>query len=306
MQTLFGSSAAPAKAPAVKDVTTATFMTEVMEASREAVIVVDFWAPWCGPCKTLGPMLEKAVAETKGSVRMVKINVDENQQLAAQMRVQSIPTVYAFFDGRPVDAFQGALPESQVKAWVKKLASLAAENDPAAQIADALAQAKEALAAGDAVTAQGIYGQILQVEPENVEAIAGMGRMALLAGHIDVAKEVLAQVPKDKLGHSDVLALKSGIELAEQTAELGSRADLEGRLSRDANDHQARFDLALLLYAEDDKQGAVDHLLDLIQRDRAWNEEAGRKQLLKLFEAFGFSDPISVAGRRRLSTLLFR
>ncbi|MFY8107163.1 MAG: thioredoxin [Elstera sp.] len=306
MQTLFGASPAPASAPAVKDVTTATFMTEVMEASREAVIVVDFWAPWCGPCKTLGPLLEKAVAETKGSVRMVKINVDENQQLAAQMRVQSIPTVYAFFEGRPVDAFQGALPESQVKAWVKKLASLAAENDPAAQIADALAQAKEALAAGDAVTAQAIYGQILQVEPENVEAIAGMGRMALLAGQIDVAKQVLAQVPKDKLSHSDVLALKSGIELAEQTAELGSRADLEGRLNRDANDHQARYDLALLLYAEGDKQGAVDHLLDLIQRDRAWNEEAGRKQLLKLFEAFGFSDPISVAGRRRLSTLLFR
>ncbi len=305
MQTLFGASAAPANAPAVKDVTTATFVTEVMEASREAVIVVDFWAPWCGPCKTLGPLLEKAVAETKGSVRMVKINVDENQQLAAQMRVQSIPTVYAFFEGRPVDAFQGALPESQVKAWVKKLAALAAENDPAAQIADALAHAKEALAAGDAVTAQAIYGQIVQVEPDNVEAIAGMGRMALLAGQIDVAKQVLAQVPKDKLSHADVLALKSGIELAEQTAELGSRADLESRLSRDANDHQARYDLALLLYAQDDKQGAVDHLLDLIKRDRTWNEDAGRKQLLKLFEAFGLTDPISVAGRRRLSTLLF-
>ncbi len=304
MQSLFGSSAAPAAAP-VKDVTTATFVKEVMEASREAVIVVDFWAPWCGPCKTLGPILEKTVAATKGAVRMVKINVDENQQLAAQMRVQSIPTVYAFFDGRPVDAFQGALPESQVKEWVKKLASLAAENDPAAQIAEAVAQAKEALAGGDPMTAQAIYAQILQVDPENIEAITGLGRIAVQAGQLDVAKQVLAQVPKDKASHAETLALKSAIDLAEQTAELGSRADLEGRLARNAEDHAARYDLALLLYAEGDKQGAVDHLLDIIKRDRGWNEEAARKQLLKLLEAFGFADPVSVAARRRLSSLLF-
>lgn len=306
MQSLFGSPTAPAPAAAVKDVTTATFVQDVMEASREAVIVVDFWAPWCGPCKTLGPILEKAVAATKGAVRMVKINVDENQQLAAQMRIQSIPTVYAFFDGRPVDAFQGALPESQVKEWVKKLAALAAENDPAAQIAEAIAQAKEALAAGDPMTAQAIYGQILQVDPENIEAIAGMGRIAVQAGQLDVAKQVLAQVPKDKANHAETLALKSAIELAEQTAELGGRADLEGRVAANPDDHEARYDLALLLYAEGDKQGAVDHLLESIKRDRTWNEEAARKQLLKLLEAFGFADPVSVSTRRRLSSLLFK
>ncbi len=306
MQSLFGSPTAPAPTAAVKDVTTATFVQDVMEASREAVIVVDFWAPWCGPCKTLGPMLEKAVAATKGAVRMVKINVDENQQLAAQMRIQSIPTVYAFFDGRPVDAFQGALPESQVKEWVKKLAALAAENDPAAQIAEAVAQAKEALAAGDPMTAQAIYGQILQVDPENIEAISGLGRIAVQAGQLDVAKQVLAQVPKDKANHAETLALKSAIDLAEQTAELGSRGDLENRLAHNAQDHAARYDLAMLLYAEGDKQGAVDHLLEIIKLDRSWNEEAARKQLLKLLEAFGFADPVSVSTRRRLSSLLFK
>lgn len=305
----FGSSpstaAAGSKAAPVKDVTTATFMKDVIEASRDAVIVVDFWAPWCGPCKTLGPLLEKAVAETSGAVRMVKINVDENKQLAAQMRIQSIPAVYAFLDGQPVDGFVGALPDSQIKAFVKKLAGMVG---PAGgdMLVEAVAQAKAALTAGDTQTAAAIFAQILQADPQNVDALAGLGRCFLTAGDLDKAKQILAEIPADKANHADVLALKSGIDLAAQTADLGPLGELLAKLALHPDDHQVRFDAAIALFGHNRREEAVDHLLEIVKRDRTWNDDGARKQLVKFFEALGFNDPVAVAGRKKLSSLLFR
>ena len=302
MQPIFNAPAA-ADAGIVKESSTATFMADVVDASHDVPVVVDFWAPWCGPCKTLGPQLEKAVREAKGQVRMVKINVDENQQLAAQMRIQSIPAVYAFKDGRPVDGFVGALPESQIKAFVKKVMSL---GGPAASpVADALAQAKAALAEGDVGTASTFYSHILQREPDNVDALAGLGRCLLQSGDAKKARALLDRVPADAASHADVVALRSSLELAEQADKAGSPTELEARVAQNPADHEARFNLAMALFAHGQREGAVDQLLELIKRDRQWNEEAARKQLLKFFEAFGPTDPFTVASRRRLSTLLF-
>ncbi|HUA52032.1 MAG TPA: thioredoxin [Candidatus Sulfotelmatobacter sp.] len=302
MQPIFNAPAA-ADAGIVKESSTATFMADVVDASHDVPVVVDFWAPWCGPCKTLGPQLEKAVREAKGQVRMVKINVDENQQLAAQMRIQSIPAVYAFKDGRPVDGFVGALPESQIKAFVKKVMGL---GGPAASpVADALAQAKAALAEGDVGTASTFYSHILQREPDNVDALAGLGRCLLQSGDAKKARALLDRVPADAASHADVVALRSSLELAEQADKAGSPTELEARVAQNPADHEARFNLAMALFAHGQREGAVDQLLELIKRDRQWNEEAARKQLLKFFEAFGPTDPFTVASRRRLSTLLF-
>jgi putative thioredoxin len=304
MQPIFNAPAGP-DAAAVKNVTAQTFMADVIDASHDVPVVVDFWATWCGPCKTLGPQLEKAVRETKGKVRMVKVDVDDpqNQQLAAQMRIQSIPAVYAFKDGRPVDGFVGAVPESQIKAFVKKLLSL---GGPAASpVAEALEQAKAAFAAGDFGTAATFYQHILQHEPDNVDALAGLGRVLLANGDVAQARQALDSLPPDAATHPDVTALRSSLELAEQATQAGSPAELEAKLQANPNDHQTRLDLALARFALGDREGAVDALLDLIKRDRAWNEEAGRKQLLKFFEAFGPMDPLTIASRRRLSALLF-
>lgn len=289
-----------------KDVSTATFMVDVIDASRQGPVIVDFWAPWCGPCKALGPALEKAVAETKGAVRMVKVNVDENQDLAAQMRIQSIPAVYAFLDGRPVDGFVGAVADSQIKTFVKRLAALVQDGGAPSPVEEALEQAKLAFAEGDAQTAATFYGAILQREPTNVAALAGLGRCFLMMGELENARQALERVPDDQAKHADVVALRVGLDLAEQAASGGAEArDLEARLQRSPDDHQARFDLSLALFAAGDRRGAVDHLLDIIKRDRSWNEDAARKQLLKLFEAFGLTDPLTVESRRRLSALLF-
>jgi putative thioredoxin len=302
MQPIFNAPAG-ADGAAVKESNTAAFMADVVDASHDVPVVVDFWAPWCGPCKTLGPQLEKAVRETRGKVRMVKINIDENQQLAAQMRIQSIPAVYAFKDGRPVDGFVGALPESQIKAFVKKLMSL---GGPApSPVADALEQAKAAFAEGDVGTASTFFSHILQREPDNVEALAGLGRCLLKSGDVKKARALLERVPAEAAGHAEVTALRSSLELAEQADRAGSPAEFEARLAANANDHEARFNLALALFAQGQREAAVDQLLELIKRDRHWNEEAARKQLLKFFEAFGPTDPFTVASRRRLSTLLF-
>jgi putative thioredoxin len=301
MQPIF-SGAPGADATPVKESSTATFMADVVDASHDVPVIVDFWAPWCGPCKTLGPQLEKAVRETKGQVRMVKVNVDENQQLAAQMRIQSIPAVYAFKDGRPVDGFVGALPESQIKAFVKKLMGEAGAGSP---VAEALEQAKAAFAEGDHGTAGTFYSHILQREPENVDALAGLGRVLLATGDVAQARAMLDKVPADAAGHAEVTALRSSLELAEQANQAGSPADLEARLQQNPNDHEARLNLAMALFALGQREGAVDQLLEMIKRDRAWNDEAARKQLIKFFEAFGPMDPLTVASRRRLSTLLF-
>ncbi|SRR5579875_1566435 len=299
-----GKTPATGTASAVKEGSTATFMADVIDASAEAAVIVDFWAPWCGPCKQLGPALEKAVQDSKGAVRLVKINVDENPELAQQMRIQSIPAVYAFKDGRPVDGFVGALPESQVKQFVQRLAALG--GGAASPVAEALALAKEANAAGDAARAVNIWTQVLQHEPQNLEAIVGLARAALAKKDTARAKALIARVPAEQANHADVAAVKTALELAEAGRKAaGQIGALEARLAADPKDHQARLDLAVALFGAGEREKAIDHLFEIIKRDRAWNEDAARKQLLKFFEAIGLSDPLTVAARRRLSSILF-
>jgi putative thioredoxin len=290
----------------IKDGSTESFMADVIDASAQTGIIVDFWAPWCGPCKQLGPALEKAVTAAKGAVRLVKINVDENQELAQQMRIQSIPAVYAFKDGRPVDGFVGALPEGQVKQFVQKLASLAPGGPAPSPVADALALAKAALQAGDMPRAANIWSQILQMEPGNIEALSGLARFAIAKKDFAKAKELLARVAPAEAGHAEIAAAKAALELAEQGAKsAGAASEFEARLAQNPKDHQARIDLSLALFAAGEREKAIDQLLESIRLDRAWNEQAARKQLLKLFEAVGLADPLTVAARKRLSAILF-
>jgi putative thioredoxin len=303
MASILGNDmAAPSAADLVKNGSQATFMADVIEGSKEAAIVVDFWAPWCGPCKQLGPALEKAVKDARGAVRLVKINVDENQELAAQMRIQSIPAVYAFKDGRPVDGFVGALPESQVKQFVGRLS---AGTGPS-PIEDALAMAKEAIAEDDLEGAEDIYRQILDHEKDNAEAMAGLAKLAIQRKDLPVAAKLLANVPPAAAAHAEIQAARAALELAEAGSKAqGELAELEDRLKRNPDDHQARLDLASALFAAGERERAVDELLDLVKRAREWNEQAARKQLVKFFEAMGHGDPLTVDARKRLSSILF-
>jgi putative thioredoxin len=305
MEALIGGGAAAAgDANLIKNSSTATFMADVIDASHDAAVVVDFWAPWCGPCKQLGPALEKAVRDAKGAVRLVKINIDENPDLAQQMRIQSIPAVYAFKDGRPVDGFVGALPDSQVKAFVTKLA--AAAGPTASPVAEAVALAKEAFTAGDHPRAANIFAQVVQHDPGNVDALAGLARIAIAKKDLKQAREMLAKIPADQASHAEVTAARTGLELAEAGAKAtGAIDDLKARLERDPKDHQARLDLASALFASGEREPAIDQLLEIVRRDREWNEQAARKQLVKFFEAIGLSDPLTVQSRKRLSSILF-
>jgi putative thioredoxin len=265
--------------------------------------LVDFWAPWCGPCKQLGPLLEKAVRDARGKVKLVKINIDENQELAQQMRIQSIPAVYAFREGKPVDGFVGALPESQIKQFVGRLAGAAAGPDP---VAEAVALAKEAVAAGDHARAANIYTQVLQHDAANIDALAGLIRDAVQRKDFAKAKQILAQVPKEQANHAEIVAARTALELAEAGAQnAGALGDLQAQVERNPTDHQARYDLAAALFAANEREKAIDQLLDSIRLDREWNEQAARKQLLKFFEAIGLGDPLTIAARRRLSAILF-
>jgi putative thioredoxin len=297
---------ASAGADLIKNSSQAGFMADVVDGSRDVPVIVDFWAPWCGPCKQLGPMLEKAVREAKGAVRMVKVNVDEAQELAAQMRIQSIPAVYAFFQGRPVDGFVGALPESQIKAFVQRLMQLGGGEAGPSPVEEALEAAKQALAENDLGTASAIYGQVLAHEPGNVAATAGLARAHLMAGDVQRARQLIDAVPKDQAGAAEIASVRSAIELAEQAGKAaGELGPLQQRLAQDPNDHQARFDLAMAQYAAGGREQAIDELLEIVRRNREWNEQAARKQLLKLFEAMGPTDELTVSARRRLSSILF-
>jgi putative thioredoxin len=301
---MLGFGQKPQGAPAeefIKDTTEASFMADVVEASREVPVVVDFWAPWCGPCKTLGPMLEKAVAEAKGKVRMVKVNVDENQRIAAQLRIQSIPTVYAFFQGQPVDGFQGAVPGSEIKAFIDRLVGLAGDGG----LGEAVAAAEEMLAQGAAADAAQVFGSILQEEPEHAAAYGGLVRAFLAGGQEEQAEALLAQVPAKIATAPEIEAARAQLTLLRQAANAGPVGDLRARVEANPNDHQARFDLANALQAAGDTQGAVNELLELFRRDREWNEGAAKTQLFTIFDALKPQDPIVLQGRRRLSSMIF-
>jgi putative thioredoxin len=293
--------AAPPETDIVKDGSDQGFVADVIEASRDAPVIVDFWAPWCGPCRTLGPPLEKAVRAAAGKVRLVKINIDENPGVAGQLGVKSIPAVYAFDQGRPVDGFMGALPESQIKLFVDRLAGA----DMTAEIEPLLEQGAESLKLGDIGGAAQGYTAVLQLDPENVKGIAGMARVALTAGDADPAREILAHAPADKANDPDSAGVRAALELAANAGDAGDAGDLASKVAANPSDLGARFELAEALSARGDLEAASDHLLAIIEANRDWNEGAARTQLLKVFEAAGPASDVAKQGRRKLSAILF-
>ena len=296
-----GDAPKPGAADLIKDTTTATFRQDVIAESMNRPVLVDFWAPWCGPCKQLTPVLEKAVTAAGGTVVLVKMNIDEHPSIAGQLGIQSIPAVIAFQRGQPVDGFMGAVPESQVKEFIARLAGPAGPSPVEA----ALEEATRLIAEGDLAGASEIYAAILEQEPDNVAALAGLAKIQLDAGELENARQVLAMVPEAKAADPALAGIRAALELADQAAALGDLAGLQARVETNPDDHQARFDLALGLAARNDRTAAVDHLIEIRRRDRDWNEDGARKQLLQFFEAWGVMDPDTIRGRRKLSTLLF-
>jgi putative thioredoxin len=299
---LQNTGAAPAVADGlIKDTTTQTFVKDVIEESKRQPVLVDFWAPWCGPCKQLTPVLEKAVKAAKGKVKLTKMNIDEHPAIPGQMGIQSIPAVIAFSNGQPVDGFMGALPESQVMAFLERITKGAV----GAEEKDLLKVADTTLAEGNAAGAAELYAQILAADSSNVQALAGLARCYVGTGALDQAKQTLALVPEAKRNDAAVAAARAALEVAEQAKSIGPVADLEQKVLANPLDHQARFDLAVALNANGKREDAVKHLMEIVKRDRKWNDDGARKQLVQFFEAWGATDPATVEGRKRLSSLLF-
>lgn len=287
----------------IKDTTTATFTADVIQESRRQPVLVDFWAPWCGPCKQLTPLLEKAVGAAGGTVKLVKMNIDEHPSIAGQLGIQSIPAVIAFKNGQPVDGFMGAVPESQIREFIERVGGKG--SDGQAQLAEALAAANEARSAGDAQTAADIYQSILEQAPDTVEAVAGLAEILFDAGDTAGAEAVLAQLPEGKADAPAISAVRARMALAAQASDLGNPAELEKRLAENSQDHQARFDLAMIQNAMGEREKAADNLLAIVKADRSWNDDGARAQLLQLFEAWGLTDEVTLSARRKLSSLLF-
>ena len=296
-------NAAPA-GDLIKDVSEATFMQDVIEASMQAPVIVDFWAPWCGPCKTLGPALEAAVTKAKGAVTMAKVNVDENQMIAGQMRVQSIPTVYAFYQGQPVDGFQGAVPPSEIDAFVARVVEQAGGSADGG-LGDALAAAEEMLESGAAADAAQTFAAILGEDPTNAAAFGGLARAHLALDEVDQAEAVLNGAPAEIADAQEIEAAFAQIELARQAANAGPVAELLAAVEADPSNYQARLDLAQAQHAAGDAEAAVDTLLDLFRLDREWNNGAAKTQLFTIFDALQPNDPVVLNGRRKLSSLIF-
>jgi putative thioredoxin len=295
---------ATATAPAdglIKETTTQAFVKDVIEESRRQPVLVDFWAPWCGPCRQLTPILEKVVRAAKGKVKLAKMNIDEHPAIPGQMGIQSIPAVIAFVNGQPADGFLGALPENQVMAFLERLTKdkIGGEEKDRLKLADA------ALADGDPAGAAEIYAQILAEDGANVPALAGLARCYVETGALEQAKQTLAMVPEGKRNDASVAAARAALELAQQAATVGPITDLERKVSANQADHQARFDLAVALNAKGRREEALDHLVEIVRRDRKWGDDGARKQLVQLFDAWGPTDELTVAGRKRLSSILF-
>jgi putative thioredoxin len=296
-----GGAMTSAAETAVIDTTTEGFLKDVIEESKRQPVLVDFWAPWCGPCKQLTPILEKAVKATKGKVRLAKMDIDKHPEIPGQMGIQSIPAVIAFANGQPVDGFMGALPESQVIAFLERVTKGKASPEEK----DLLKEADAALAAGNATEAADLYGQLLKNDGGDVAALAGLARCYVQTGALDQAKQTIAMVPEAKRNDAAVAAARAAIEVAEQAKSVGSIDELEKKVAADPLDYQARFDLAAALNAKGKRAEAVDHLIAIVKRDRKWNEDGARKQLVQFFEAWGPADPATVDGRKRLSSILF-
>ena len=289
----------------IKDGSEATFMTDVVEASQTTPVIVDFWAPWCGPCKTLGPMLEDAVRAAKGAVKMVKVNVDEAQQIAGQLQIQSIPTVYAFYKGQPVDGFQGALPQSELKAFVDRVVKAGGGEAPGDALADAVEAAEDMLAHGAAADAAQTFAAILGEDDKHAGAYGGLVRAYIAMDDLEQAEAFLNGAPIEISKAPELEAAYAQLQLARQAANAGPVAELTAKVEAEPDNHQARFDLAQALYANGDAGGAVDHLLELFRKDRDWNDGAAKTQLFTIFDALKPNDPVVLNGRRKLSSMIF-
>jgi putative thioredoxin len=300
-----GGGPAPQAAPdLIKETTTQTFVKDVIEESKRQPVLIDFWAPWCGPCRQLTPILEKAVRAAKGRVKLVKMNIDDHPAIPGQMGIQSIPAVIAFVNGQPADGFMGAVPESQVNAFIDKLTKgVSAPGEP--NIAEILKEAEAVLAEGDAATAAQIFAEVLAVDATNIAALAGLAKCYVTTGAIEQARQTLAMVPESKRNDPAVKAVQASIDLAEQAKAVGPVTELEQKVAANPLDHQARFDLATALNARGKRAEAINQLLEIVRRDRKWNDDGARKQLVQFFEAWGGTDESTVDGRKRLSTILF-